>query len=209
MGKLNKNFKPQFGFLTREDVVIKVLSGGYGVKADKPCKQAESQHIQAEPQHVVPKKDVAEEVHEISTSKEITNHKLNSQDNHGPSQQETLQIMEREWNEVFKHSIRPIPFYSSKKNRHTLLHIWREHFDCDIEKWRSYAIAINGSEFLMGEKKKSFRANFSWLIKEETIERIKGGDYGVGDRELDMNRAEENRIKKVKEIGTVNKGFAK
>ncbi|WP_322498204.1 hypothetical protein, partial [Candidatus Cyrtobacter comes] len=57
MGKLNKNFKPQFGFLTREDVVIKVLNGGYGVKADKPCKQEEAQ--QAEPQ--VPQQDVPEE----------------------------------------------------------------------------------------------------------------------------------------------------
>ena len=54
----------------------------------------------------------------------------------------------------------------------------------------------------MGEKetKNNFKAVFSWLIKEETIERIQQGEYGVGDRELDMNNVSKNIEEKKEEI---------
>jgi hypothetical protein len=57
----------------------------------------------------------------------------------------------------------------------------------------------------MGEKKtkNNFKAVFSWLIKEETIEKILNGEYGVGDRELDMNNVTKNVESKKEEI--VNK----
>jgi hypothetical protein len=57
----------------------------------------------------------------------------------------------------------------------------------------------------MGEKKtkNNFKAVFSWLIKEETIEKIMNGEYGIGDRELDMNNVTKNIEEKKEEV--VNK----
>ena len=57
----------------------------------------------------------------------------------------------------------------------------------------------------MGEQKtrNNFKAVFSWLIKEETIEKIQNGEYGVGDRELDMNNVSKNIEEKKEEV--VNK----
>ncbi len=57
----------------------------------------------------------------------------------------------------------------------------------------------------MGEKKtkNNFKAVFRWLIKEETIEKIMNGEYGVGDRELDMNNVTKNIEEKKEEV--VNK----
>jgi hypothetical protein len=57
----------------------------------------------------------------------------------------------------------------------------------------------------MGEKKtkNNFKAVFSWLIKEDTIEKIMNGEYGVGDRELDMNNITKNMEEKKEEV--VNK----
>ncbi|WHA04593.1 hypothetical protein N3Z17_05055 [Candidatus Bandiella numerosa] len=57
----------------------------------------------------------------------------------------------------------------------------------------------------MGEKKtkNNFKAVFGWLIKEETIEKILNGEYGVGDRELDINNITKNIEEKKEEV--VNK----
>jgi hypothetical protein len=57
----------------------------------------------------------------------------------------------------------------------------------------------------MGEKKtkNNFKAVFSWLIKEETIEKIMNGEYGIGDRELDINNVTKNIEEKKEEV--VNK----
>jgi hypothetical protein len=60
----------------------------------------------------------------------------------------------------------------------------------------------------MGEKetKNNFKAVFSWLIKEETIERIQQGEYGVGDRELDMNNVSKNiEVKKEELVSKMDK----
>jgi len=214
MGKINKGFKPRFAFLTRSDVIQKVQQGEYGVIASN-LKQEEpqiSEHVtksetkdQRFDQHT-PACEVHNEANKGLEHKEnpITrnNSKKLKQQNKKPTQEEQqeLQTMKDVWDETFKHSGNPIPFYASGKNQEILLNIWNKHFSKDKEKWRAYAIAVNSSSFLMGEKKKTFRANFSWLIQEETIQRIQGGDYGIGDRELDMNKIEANKTKKVKEI---------
>ena len=109
------------------------------------------------------------------------------------------------WNKVFECSINPIKAYSNQKNLQTLLHLYKNVFNTDLDKWREYALNVNSSQFLMGEKetKNNFKAVFSWLIKEETIEKIMNGEYGVGDRELDMNNVTKNVESKKEEI--VNK----
>jgi hypothetical protein len=94
------------------------------------------------------------------------------------------------WNKVFEYSEEPIKAYANKRNGTILHNILKDHFEGDLDKWIKYAIKVNSSQFLMGEKKtrNSFKAVFSWLIKEDTIEKIKNGEYGIGDRELDNNR---------------------
>ncbi|MSO14644.1 hypothetical protein [Rickettsiales endosymbiont of Trichoplax sp. H2] len=109
------------------------------------------------------------------------------------------------WNKVFEYSVKPIKAYSNKKNQQILLNIYKIVFNSDLDKWRKYACKVNSSQFLMGEKKtkNNFKAVFGWLIKEETIERILNREYGVGDRELDMNNISENIEEKKEEV--VNK----
>ena len=106
------------------------------------------------------------------------------------------------WNKVFSYSINPIKAYISKSNKKALFDILNNHFEGDLAYWQSYAKMVNSSQFLMGEKetKKNFKAIFSWLIQKSTIESIKSGGYGVGDRKLDMDNIEGNREKQKKEM---------
>ena len=112
------------------------------------------------------------------------------------------------WNKVFECSINPIKAYSNQKNLQTLLHLYKNVFNTDLDKWREYALNVNSSQFLMGEKetKNNFKAVFSWLIKEETIEKILNGEYGVGDREPDMNNVSKNiEVKKEELVSKMDK----
>ena len=106
------------------------------------------------------------------------------------------------WNKVFECSVNPIKAYSNQKNQQTLLHLYKAAFNSDLDNWREYALKVNSSQFLMGEKKtrNNFKAVFSWLIKEETIEKVQNGEYGVGDRELDMNNVSKNIEAKKEEL---------
>jgi len=106
------------------------------------------------------------------------------------------------WNKVFECSVNPIKAYSNQKNQQTLLHLYKAAFNSELDNWREYALKVNSSQFLMGEKetKNNFKAVFSWLIKEETIEKVQNGEYGVGDRELDMNNVSKNIEAKKEEL---------
>ena len=106
------------------------------------------------------------------------------------------------WNEVFQYSIAPINAYVNKQSEEILVQLYTIIFKKDFNKWREYACQVNSSQFLMGEKKtkNNFKASFSWLIKVETIDRIQNGEYGVGDRELDMNNVLENIKRKKEEV---------
>ena len=121
------------------------------------------------------------------------------------NEKEIINKMLHVWNKVFESSVNPIKAYSSQKNQQTLLHLYKTAFNNDLDNWREYALAVNSSQFLMGEKetKNNFKAVFSWLIKEETIEKISNGEYGVGDRELDMDNVFKNMEEKKEEM--VNK----
>ena len=121
------------------------------------------------------------------------------------NEKETINKMLYVWNKVFECSVNPIKAYSNQKNQQTLLHLYKTAFNNDLDNWREYAIKVNSSQFLMGEKetKNNFKAVFSWLIKEETIEKVQNGEYGVGDRELDMNNVSKNIEEKKEEV--VNK----
>lgn len=98
------------------------------------------------------------------------------------------------WNEVFAYSLKPIKAYVNRNNSSQLLRILAEHFEGSLERWKEYAVKVNSSKFLMGEKQtqKGFKATFAWLIKPETIQAILAGEYGVGDRVADMHNVKHN-----------------
>lgn len=58
-------------------------------------------------------------------------------------------------------------------------------FEQSLSVWKAYCRMIASSKFLMGEAKNKFfkKAWISWAIKKETIEKIKGGGFNLGDRE--------------------------
>ena len=110
--------------------------------------------------------------------------------------------MKEVWDKVFSYSSNPIKSYLNEKIIKKLEKIKRKKFNNDLEEWQRYVKKINSSQFLMGEKKtkSNFKAVFPWLIKEETIEVIKQGAYGIGDRELDINNLSRNIENKKEEI---------
>jgi hypothetical protein len=109
------------------------------------------------------------------------------------------------WNNIFEYSLKPIKAYSNKKIFSRLNKAYKEIFNSSMDNWEEYARKVNSSKFLMGEKetKKDFKATFAWLSKLDTIQIILSGEYGVGDRELDMNNITKNVESKKEEI--VNK----
>ena len=124
------------------------------------------------------------------------------------NEKETINKMLYVWNKVFKYSVSPIKAYSNQKNQQTLLYLYKIVFKSDLDNWREYALKVNSSQFLMGEKetRNNFKAVFSWLIKEETIEKVQNGEYGVGDRELDMNNVSKNiEVKKEELVSKMDK----
>lgn len=111
-----------------------------------------------------------------------------------------------EWNNIFEFSNNPIKAYSNSKNTDVLFKIFKKYFSNNIELWKEYALKVNSSKFLMGEKKtkNSFKATFIWLTKPDIVEKIMNNEYGVGDREIDMNNASKNiEIKKKKIIESI------
>jgi hypothetical protein len=112
------------------------------------------------------------------------------------------------WNKVFIYSLNPIKAYILKSNKKSLFDVLNNHFEGDLAYWQNYAKMVNSSQFLMGEKetKNNFKATFTWLIKPETIEKIMNNEYGVGDRELDINNISSNvEAQKEEIINTADK----
>eukprot|EP00919_Chromeraceae_sp_WS-2016_P012583 GHVR01029421.1.p1 GENE.GHVR01029421.1~~GHVR01029421.1.p1 ORF type:complete len:515 (+),score=61.54 GHVR01029421.1:2024-3568(+) len=104
------------------------------------------------------------------------------------------------WNNIFEYSLRPIKAYSNEKIIARLNKAYKDIFNSSMDNWEEYAIKVNSSKFLMGEKetKKDFKATFAWLSKLDTIQMILSGEYGVGDRGLDMNNIKIN-VESIKE----------
>lgn len=127
-----------------------------------------------------------------------------------PKKEKEIAIsMVKIWNQLFRASLNPIKAYAIQKNMKVLSNIFTKYFNNSESKWEEYAMKVNSSQFLMGEKKtrNNFKATFSWLIKESTVEEIMNDEYGVGDRELDMNNIDKNIQQKKSDI--VNKMYDK
>ena len=99
------------------------------------------------------------------------------------------------WKKVFIKDTKEINLTPTRKKK--LVNAWERSFERDISKWEQYCLKINSSKFLMGEKKKGFKAMFDWLIGEGTIERVLAGEFDIGDRVPDIKQEEQE--KKVQE----------
>lgn len=133
----------------------------------------------------------------FKNSKQNFDYKLNeliNNSNLNNKQLKKVKEMKRLWDEVFEYSINSIKAYINKNNNKVLYRLLEEKFQGDLNKWKEYAYKVNSSKFLMGEKntKTGFKASFAWLIKEETVDKINAGEYGIGDRELDQNKISSN-----------------
>ncbi len=66
---------------------------------------------------------------------------------------------------------------------------FKNFFQQSLESWRAYCQKIASSKFLMGEAQNKFfkKAWITWAIKEETIERVRGGGFNLGDRETKLD----------------------
>lgn len=115
---------------------------------------------------------------------------------------EIVNQMLHRWNNIFVYSLNPIKAYSNEKIVARLSKAYKEIFNSSIDKWEEYAIKVNSSKFLMGEKetKKDFKATFAWLSKLNTMQMILSGEYGVGDRKLDIDNLSDNLKTQKEEI---------
>ena len=110
--------------------------------------------------------------------------------------------MLNKWNNIFEYSLKPIKAYSNKKIVARLNKAYKEIFNSSMDNWEEYAIKVNSSKFLMGEKvtKTGFKATFAWLSKLDTIQMILSGEYGVGDRKPDIDNLSDNLKTQKREI---------
>lgn len=115
-------------------------------------------------------------------------------------QEEIVKNMIHTWNNILQYANKPIKAYYIKSNIIKLFNIFEKFFNKDIKQFEKYVIKINSSKFLMGEKCANFKATFSWLIQEETIQKILNDEYGIGDRIADFNNISTNINDKTQEI---------
>ncbi|RZI45315.1 hypothetical protein EDM53_05445, partial [Rickettsiales endosymbiont of Peranema trichophorum] len=111
-------------------------------------------------------------------------------------------MMVEAWNDEFKGSPSIIPADEDPRLSIRLCKAYKSRFHENIDEWREYARKVKSSKFLMGEKDTpyKFKAPFHWLIKEEIIEKVLSGYYGLNTRDLDMQRIPEQIKKHKKEI---------
>ncbi|MFZ2198335.1 MAG: hypothetical protein WAV13_11415 [Thermodesulfovibrionales bacterium] len=71
-----------------------------------------------------------------------------------------------------------------------LQNVFKEFFDLSLESWKAYCQMISSSKFLMGEAQNQFfkKAWITWAIRGDNIERIKGGDFRLGDRQTNQDK---------------------
>ena len=117
-------------------------------------------------------------------------------------EEEIANQMLHKWNNIFEYSLKPIKAYSNKKIVARLNKAYKEIFNSSMDNWEEYAIKVNSSKFLMGEKvtKTNFKATFAWLSKLDTIQMILSGEYGVGDRKPDIDNLSDNLKTQKREI---------
>jgi hypothetical protein len=112
-----------------------------------------------------------------------------------PQKAEEIKVMEemiKIWNEeVGGLGVSPI----SNRLSTRLQSAFKEFFEGSLESWKAYCQMISSSKFLMGEAQNKFfkKAWIIWAIRGENIDRVRGGDFKLGDRKT-------NHDKKIEDI---------
>lgn len=78
----------------------------------------------------------------------------------------------------------------------------KNFFGQSLDSWKGYCSMISSSKFLMGEAQNKFfkKAWITWAIKGENIERIKGGDFKLGDRATNQDKKTQEINHKIKNL---------
>jgi hypothetical protein len=91
-----------------------------------------------------------------------------------PSGNNTIQEMVSFWNQTF-----PTKKVSLNRDLAPLfLSAFKVKFNSDILQWKHYCKTIESSQYLTG---KSFKLSIYWVLKYQTIDRIRAGEFGVKD----------------------------
>ncbi len=89
---------------------------------------------------------------------------------------ETVQRMVRVWKEKTEGAV-PTPKITEHFAK-KLLSAFKTQFSNSLDLWTSYCESVSSSEFLMG-KVGTFKAWLVWVIREETVAKIKQGALGI------------------------------
>ncbi|AIL66163.1 hypothetical protein NOVO_09270 (plasmid) [Rickettsiales bacterium Ac37b] len=84
------------------------------------------------------------------------------------------------WNEVLGKDLKPLTVSSYA---YSMLKSPLRFFSKDLELWKDYLIKIASSKFLMGGGINGWKVSFEWAVREQTIRRVLGGYYTLGDRD--------------------------
>lgn len=92
--------------------------------------------------------------------------------------------------------------YLSNGLFYRLQHSLKNCFEQSLDLWKTYCRMISSSKFLMGEAQNKFfkKAWITWAIKEEVIERIKGGAFNLGDRQTNEDKKRQEINNELKNI---------
>ncbi len=123
--------------------------------------------------------------------KEENKNKLDKNSENINSQNIAQQLLDI-WNEVIELPNNNKSLELNNSLKWQLLNCFKQNFET-LENWKKYCHTIASSKFLMGEKSE-FRAKLNWVIKEEVIDKIREGFYGIGDRELKTEKDTNNEV---------------
>lgn len=90
----------------------------------------------------------------------------------------------------------------SKKLESMLSHALRSSFHGSLESWEEYCNTIGSNDFLMGKSKNTeFKAKLEWVLKQETIQKIRDGYYKQSQktRSIASGRQTEEEKKQAKD----------
>lgn len=123
---------------------------------------------------------------ETTLSKPLSKEPSKSFLNENKKEREMIDI----WEDLCESSSKTIKLTAVRKN--LLSQRLKEHFMDDINNWQKYCSQIASSKFLMGEVT-AFKASLDWCLKEEIIQKIEEGQYGVGDRISEKPKQEKSK----------------
>lgn len=125
------------------------------------------------------------------------NYKKNNLTPLSPSLNDVAEKMREIWVEATKDHIR-----TPKLSGHfaqKLLEALKTFFQNSLERWKAYCKKISSSDFLMG-KRGTFQAWLIWVIREDTIHKVRAGGYGLPAEEQEPEHGITNFAEKAQEL---------